>query len=1071
MITKPSAAASDPNDEIAAWALKLQEAQQRLQQLTGGIDSVLYPGGQSYLLQQAQEKLRRSAEAQSQLASTLITILNAIPAHVALLDSRGVIISVNENWRHFATANALQGPEFGVDQNYVEICERAVGECAEDSHAAARGIRQVLRREAKEFSMEYPCHSPKEKRWFRLEVNPVRESSLSGAVVMHIDITARKLAEASLVESEERFRSMFTAAATGIAISTPQGQYLQANEAYCRMIGYTLNELLELNFADLTHPDDLTLNLKMRDELLAGRRENFVMEKRYLKKSGDIVWTRHSVSATHTVGGEIANLIVVVEDITKAKEAEQQLLSKTALLEAQLNSTLDGVIVIDAEGRKILHNQRILDLWKLPPEIADARENEKRLEWMARQVKEPQAFLEKIAWLYAHPTETSLDELELVDGRFLERYSAPVLDKQGKYYGRIWVSRDITERKVAEKALTEQVELISMASLVGKLGAWSAEYPGPKLVWSKEIHAIYELEAGVKIEEQSALTYFLPGSRAKLEAAIASGQPFDLELEIVTAKGNRRWVRSTSAVEMKDGKLRRFYGILQDVTEHKRTQSRFRRLIDSNAQSVFFWNTEGEILDANDAFLNLVGYSREDVKAGRVSWTAMTPPEYAERDRQSLEEVVAKGVSTSYEKEFIRKDGSRAPILIGAATFEDNPKEGVCFAIDLTERKKIEQQFLRAQRMESIGILAGGVAHDLNNILAPIMMSIEILKSMSNQPQVRELLETLEVSTKRGADIVRQVLSFARGLDGQRIEVQPKHLLKDLENIIRDTFPKDIEMRFSIPGDTWTMLGDPTQVHQILLNLCVNARDAMPRGGCLSVEVENSVLDEQYSAMNLQAKVGRYVKISVTDTGTGIPKNIIDKIFEPFFTTKEQNKGTGLGLSTVMAIVKSHEGIINVYSEPGKGTTFKVYLPAMAISAEKSEQQSKQIALPRGKGETILVADDEASILVITKQTLEAFGYRVLTARDGAEAVAIYAEKKNEIAVVLTDMMMPVMDGTNVIRVLTRINPTIKIVAASGLSTNGSGDKVPGTGIKSFLVKPYTADTLLKTLRTVVDEA
>ncbi len=220
--------------------------------------------------------------------------------------------------------------------------------------------------------------------------------------------------------------------------------------------------------------------------------------------------------------------------------------------------------------------------------------------------------------------------------------------------------------------------------------------------------------------------------------------------------------------------------------------------------------------------------------------------------------------------------------------------------------------------MESIGTLAGGIAHDLNNILTPILMSIGILKTMSDKPEARSILDTIQVSARRGADIVRQVLSFARGLEGERIEVQPKHLLKDLESIIKDTFPKDIQLQFSIPCDTWTILGDPTQIHQVLLNLCVNARDAMPNGGSLSVSIENCVLDEQYVAMNLQAKVGRYVKISVTDSGTGMPSDLLDKIFEPFFTTKKLNEGTGLGLSTVLAIVKSHDGVINVYSEPAR---------------------------------------------------------------------------------------------------------------------------------------------------------
>jgi PAS domain S-box-containing protein len=483
-----------------------------------------------------------------------------------------------------------------------------------------------------------------------------------------------------------------------------------------------------------------------------------------------------------------------------------------------------------------------------------------------------------------------------------------------------------------------------------------------------------------------------------------------------------------------------------------------------------FWNRNGNIMDANDGFLDLIGYSREDLRAGRINWREITPPEYAEVDQRSLEEVAAKGFCTTYEKEYIRKDGSRVPVLIGSASFEDNPNEGVRFVLDLTERKKLEQQFLRAQRMECIGTLAGGIAHDLNNILAPIMMSIDILKMTVTNEQAKSILETIEVSSKRGADIVRQVLSFARGMEGERIEVQPKHLLKDIEAIIRDTFPKNIQQELSLPDDPWTISGDPTLLHQILLNLCVNARDAMPNGGKLTLKVENCVLDEQYATMNTQAKPGRYVLITVTDTGTGIPPGIIDKIFEPFFTTKEVGKGTGLGLSTVIGIVKSHEGVINVYSEPGKGTTFRVYLPAMEHTSEARKKETQSVSLPRGKGEMVLIVDDEASVLTITSQTLQAFGYRVVTATDGAEAVAVYARHQNDIAVVLTDMMMPVMDGQATIRALQRINPAVKIVAASGLNANGAIAKAPDAGVKRFLLKPYTAGTLLKALRTILDE-
>ena len=630
--------------------------------------------------------------------------------------------------------------------------------------------------------------------------------------------------------------------------------------------------------------------------------------------------------------------------------------------------------------------------------------------------------------------------------------------------------------------------------------------------------------------------------------------------------------------------------MVRDITDRKRNEARFRRLVDSNVQGVFFWNNKGEITGANDAFLSLLHYTREDLTAGRIGWAAITPPEYAELDRRALEETAFTGACTAYEKEFLRKDGSRVATLIGAATFEDNRSEGVAFALDLTERrraagqiaeqaalldeardgilvrdldgtllswnkgaeriygwtrqeilrrnvcdfhisdpnefyrlnkvllekgewqgesrhntkdgrtiivegrwtlirddegrpksvlvinsditekKNIEAQFMRAQRMESIGTLAGGVAHDLNNILAPIMMAIEILKSTSDDPQARSILETIEVSARRGADIVRQVLSFARGLAGTRVEIQPRHLLMDIESIIKNTFPKNIRMRFSIPSDLSAILGDPTQVHQILLNLCVNARDAMPNGGSLTIAVEDCQLDENHTAMTFKSKAGSYIHICITDSGTGIPPNIIERIFEPFFTTKDIEKGTGLGLSTVIAIIKSHDGNISVSSEPGNGTTFDVYLPSTAMSSEARKERDDEMSMPMGNGETVLVIDDEAAILTIAMQTLQAFGYSVLTASDGAEALAIYAQHRHKIDVVLTDMSMPVMDGAATIIALLRINPAVKIVAASGLGSDAGMASGAEPRVKHFLAKPFTAATLLKVMRAILDE-
>jgi PAS domain S-box-containing protein len=637
-----------------------------------------------------------------------------------------------------------------------------------------------------------------------------------------------------------------------------------------------------------------------------------------------------------------------IRDVTQRKTAEHRLRQKTAFFEAQVHSALDAIIIVDSEGKLVLQNQQILALWNPPPEVYQDADHRRRLDWVGRQVKYSRPFHEKMAHIYAHPDEISRDELELLNGKIFDRYTAPVLGVDGTYFGRIWAYRDITEQK--------------------------------------------------------------------------------------------------------------------------RREARFRLLVDSNVQGVLFWNRSGQITGGNDAFLRLVRYTREDLEAGLINWRDLTPPQYAELDARAMAEIAAHGTCKPYEKEFILKDGSRAPVLVGSASFKDNPDEGVAFVLDLTERKKLEQQFLRAQRMESIGTLAGGIAHDLNNVLTPIMMSIELLKGTSHDEQADEILATIETSVRQGADIVRQVLSFARGLEGERVEIQPKHLLQDLKSIIKSTFPKNIQLEFRVPSDIWTIIGDATQVHQVLLNLSVNARDAMPDGGRLTVEVENCTLDEHYAAMNTQVKPGRYVQIAVSDSGTGMPPGVVDKIFEPFFTTKAIGKGTGLGLSTVMAVVKSHDGIVNVYSEVGQGTTFKVYLPAVTTSEQRDKKQTQRIAPPRGNGETVLVIDDEASILTITSQTLQAFGYQVLTASDGAEAVSVYARHEGKIAVVITDMMMPIMDGSATIHALVRINPAVKIIAASGLGANGNVAKISDPHVTHFLTKPYTAGTLLKTLRAILDE-
>ncbi|MFM1770366.1 MAG: hypothetical protein RJA22_2895 [Verrucomicrobiota bacterium] len=400
---------------------------------------------------------------------------------------------------------------------------------------------------------------------------------------------------------------------------------------------------------------------------------------------------------------------------------------------------------------------------------------------------------------------------------------------------------------------------------------------------------------------------------------------------------------------------------------------------------------------------------------------------------------------------------------------EGRPRSILIVGTDVTEKKRIEQQFLRTQRMESIGTLAGGIAHDLNNVLSPIMMSVEMLKERFQDEPSRRMLGLLETSARRGAGLVRQVLTFARGVDGERALLQPKHLIKDIAKIIHDTFPRNITLKMHVPESLWPVLGDATQVHQVLLNLAVNARDAMPGGGLLTLTAENVVLAPGSEPPGSGLDAGAYTLIRVADTGTGIPRDILEKIWEPFFTTKETGKGTGLGLSTVLGIVKSHHGAILLDTEPGKGTRFSVYLPAQEHQAVAAEQEPRP--LPAGRGQVILAVDDEAAVLSMTKATLEAFGYRVLTATDGAEALAAFTAHRGQIQGVLTDMMMPNMDGPSTIRVLQRLDPRVRIIATSGLMDAQRLHDQTGLEHIPLIQKPYTAEKLLTTLHSVLADA
>ena len=532
--------------------------------------------------------------------------------------------------------------------------------------------------------------------------------------------------------------------------------------------------------------------------------------------------------------------------------------------------------------------------------------------------------------------------------------------------------------------------------------------------------------------------------------------------------GRQIWLEVSSCFIDSDPARPLLLSIFRDSSERVQTDQAAREFLatlDVMVDGAFIFDPNTlRFSYVNEGAVRQLGYSREEF----LQMTTLDIiPQFDEWQFRELIEPLRKGERQifNFTSSQRRKDNTEIPVDINLQYVapEGGRPRFIAISRDITERKRVESQLLRTQRLESIGNLAGGVAHDLNNALAPILMSIELLRAEA--PGSEELIDTIATSAQRGADMVRQLLTFAKGTTGERLLIEPLRLFKEMEKIVKSTFPKVIQLRTDYGKDIQTIKGDATQLHQVLLNLCVNARDAMPNGGTLTLEVENKEIDASFASTLPEAKPGTYVVFRVVDTGTGIPPAMIERIFEPFFSTKGADKGTGLGLSTVIGIVKGHGGFVRVYSVQGQGSTFAIYLPAAGSGTGDTILLAKVNTTFRGHGETVLVVDDEPAVRQVARAVLVGLNFKVITAADGTEALMHAAEHRADLRLIITDLHMPNMDGLTFVRVIKRMLPNAGIIVASGRMDPRAAEEFKGLGVNTLLDKPFTQEKLVEAVK------
>lgn len=923
---------------------------------------------------------------------------------------------------------------------------------------------------------------------------------------------------------KEDLETKFTRMPIGCIVWNRDLQAVSWNPEAEKIFGYKKDEALGKNMFELIIPENNVQEAtRIHQQLLEGEITDH-RETSNITKSGETIYCEWSSTPLRDEQGNIYSIISMVKDITEKKELDRELgrrleeLTKKTRYEEVVRKISSGVHksidldqVMENAANLIFHNIRRADtvaIYLVEGNEAVMRSHRGYPEWFiqkVRRIPHPKGFTWKTILegkpLYVEDVEK--DDAIGQAGRDVgtKSYLSIPLKHESEVVGVININSFSTEAFTKDEmnffeSMSNHVEIaIGNARKVEtirqnelRFSSFMDNLPGVVFIKDTEGKHVYtnrkfEENFGMKPGYVQGKTdhelwppdiaqQFIQNDRKVLE----SREDISLIEDTIHNDRKQTWIVNKFLLYDNAGKPAYVAGIAIDITERNEAFQRLReqaKLLDIASDAIIVVDMESRIKYWNKSAERLYGWNKDEVAGEKPTELVTTD---IEDFKNVLGKVKEKGEWTG-ELQQKTKDGRTLDVESRWTLVKDknqNPVSVFIVNTDISDKKNAEKQLMQAQRMESIGTLAGGIAHDLNNVLQPILMSIQLLRDVidSDDTKHQNWIDILEDSAQRGAGLVNQVLSFARGAEGEQAVLYPGTFLKEITKILKQTFPKSIQIKTDFPQDLWQISANLTKLHQVVMNLCVNARDAMLNGGTLKITAENLDIDENYASMNVEASTGPYVVISVSDTGTGIPQDNLEKMFDPFYTTKEPGKGTGLGLSIAFSIVKDHGGFIRVSSEIGAGSVFKVYLPAIEHPQINELKTSRQESQPKGSGETVLLVDDESSVLDITRLTLETNGYEVVTAADGAEAVVAYMNNMDKIDVVIMDMMMPVMDGVSSIRTLHRINPDVKIIASSGFSDDMTNlAKLSDIKIKEYLTKPYKAETLLKTLNTVIGKS